>query len=426
MRALIGILGGCFLAAALPSYGQSAPAAPTKAQTQADVIARALDANPEILAARQQVMEAQSHVAEIAGHRRFQLNLDGSASYSNGEVAQGGPIESFGTVTAALNAPLPNLRRAGAEADQAIAGLAAARSRLTRAVLDVEFRTSQAFFELLRDRDAASIAQENLNQAQRQADDTQARIRAGDVPPADLLKAQVPVAQARAALARARNAARASQQNLNDLLQRDLNTPEEVVWPVRPATEGPPVDRAVAEAMRRSPDVIEADANLSSAKANERVQRRLRDPDFSVQLSHTRSGDPTAYSYLSALTLSVSLPLADGGSARELYRQAQLQTDQAQTAFKLAQQRVRLAVEQALLDVEGDQANVDADQQTEEIARQSLEKARQSYQAGLTTTRDVLDAQLVYSQSRIDTNSARYDLEIAQAHVKQLLGGTSK
>jgi outer membrane protein TolC len=392
-------------------------------ETRVDLVARALAVNPEIEAARQHLKEAQSHVSEMAGHRKLQLSLDGSASFSTGQVAQPSSTQSFGTVQAGLTSPIPNFRRATAEIDQAGASLIAARAQLLRAELDVEFRTSDAFFELLRAREAQSIAEESLKQAQRQADDTKRRIDAGDVPPADLLKAQVPVAQGMAALARAKNAARLALQTLNDLLQRDLDAPIDARETSDAATSAPSAREATDNALRLSPDVVEADATEKAAEANERVVRRQRDPDYSLQLTHTESGDPTAYAYLSTLALSVSLPVADGGVAKEQIKQAQLQTDQARTALRLAQQRVRLGIEQALLDVEGDEANLAANIETEEIARQSLEKAHQAYDAGLTTTRDVLDAQLVYRQARIDTNSARYDLEIARAHVKQLMGG---
>src|SRR5579863_4660496 len=380
----------------------------------------ALKTNPEILAAKQKVMEAQSHLAEIQGHRKLQLTLNGTASGSTGRVAEPVSNQTFGSVEASLVAPIPNFARAGAEEEQAAAGVDIARAQLARSLLDIRFRTTSAAFELRRAVDATKIAQANLDQANRQVDDTKSRITHGDVPAADLLKAQVPAAQARAALTRSKSEERIALQTLNDLLQRDLGTPVavepkelEIQLPSTPA-------EAVSLAMRRSADVAEATATVRAAEANERITRRGRDPDFAFQLTHARTGDITAYSYLSTLALTVSLPLADGGANREQLRQARLQTDQARTTLKLAQQHTRLSVEEAMLDIETDTANAQATSETESIARQSLEKSRQAFAAGLTTTRDVLDAQLVYSQARIDANSARYDLMIAKAHLSQL------
>ena len=385
-----------------------------------DLVAQALKSNPAVLGATQKVEEASSHVAEVEGHRRLQLSLNGTASASTGQVAQPVANQTFGTIEAGLIAPIPNFAKAGAEVEQAVANLSVARAQLRRVQLDIEFRTVSAAYELRRSIDGRQIAQENLDQAQRQETDTKTRISHGDLPPADLLKAQVPVAQDRAALVRAKSEVRIARQVLNDLLQRNLNEELDVALQAEDAT--PPVapDQALSAALQ-GPDVAEAKAQVQAAEANERIARRGRDPDFAFQLTHARTGDPTAYSYLSTLALTVSLPLTDGGVTREQVRQARLQTDQARTALKQAEQRTRLAVEEALLDVESDQASVAATAETEAIAKESLAKSRQSYQAGLTTTRDVLDAQLIYSQARIQTNSARYDLAIAQAHLRQLL-----
>jgi len=418
----MGMSEFCMAVLVALSHGSVSSAGQAPATVES-LVAEAVKSNPTIVAAKQKVAEAESHLAEMQGHRKLQLALTGSASGSTGQVAQPVSNQSFATVAASLVAPVPNFARSSAEADQAAANVDVVRVQLYRALLDVRFRTTSAIFELRRAEDAAVIAQQNLDQAVRQADDTKTRISHGDLPAADLLKAQVPVAQNRAALTRATAESRIARQNLNDLLQRDLNAPVSINERDF-AIEAPkaPAD-AVVIALRQGVDVAEADAAVRAAEANERIVRRVRDPDFGFQLTHTRTGDPTAYSYLSSLALTVSLPLADGGVAREQARQARLQTDQARTALKLAQQHTRVAVEQAMLNVETDKANAEATAETESIARDSLEKSRQAFAAGLTTTRDVLDAQLVYSQARIEANAARYDYAIAQAHLRQLIGG---
>lgn len=421
MRRLpVGAIGGCVAVAALASSAHA------ESQKLSDLVAQAIAKNPTIAAAQQKVAEQGSHLSEVEAHKKLQLTLSGTLSGSTGQVAQPSSMQSFATAEAALNAPIPNVARANAEVAQAIAMLEAARAQYRRAVLDIEYRTTTAGYEVLKARDLESIARENLTQASRQEADTKTRIAHGDLPPADLLKAQVPVAQAKAALSRAMSELRAARQVLNDLVQRPLNSEVDLEQPTA-AVAAPTLDsKTLADAVAANPDVAEAVANVHAAESAERIARRGKDPDWALQLSHTRTGDPTAYGYLSTLALTVSLPISDGGINREQVRQAHLQADQAKTALKLADQHVRLDIEQASLDVEADQANVVATSQTSDIARQSLEKARQSYAAGLTTTRDVLDAQLILSQALIDANTSRYELAIAGARLRQLLGGNLK
>lgn len=393
-------------------------------QSAADLVSAAIMVNPAVAGARQHVAEAQARVAELMGGKRFQLSFQGTLSESTGRVAEPPSIQTFGTAEASLIAPLPNLGRADAQVEQAREQLAAARAQLREAELDVEFRASQAFVEVWRAREAETIAEENLAQATRQVDDTRRRIDAGDVPVADLLKVQVPAAQDKAALARARIARSVAIQNLNNLLQRPLDASLELASPEAGRTLSTGSDAAIAFALQHSPGVLEEEANARAARANVRFVRHARDLDFSLQLNHARTTDITAYSYLSTLSLAVSFPIADGGAAAQQLKQAEAQVAQAETAARQARQDVTLAVRQALLEVEGDEANAEATAATEEIAKQSLDKARQAYAAGLTTTRDVLDAQLVYSQVRVEANSARYDLSIARAHLKLVMGGS--
>jgi len=363
-------------------------------------------------------------VDEMEGAKRFQLSFQGSLSESNGQIAQPAALQTFGTAEASLVSPLPNLGRADAQVQQASQQLTAYQAQLRSAELDVEFKATQAFIELLRAREAESIAEDNFAQSTRQAADTQRRIDAGDVPAADLLKAQVPVAQNKAALARAKIAVLLATQNINDILQRELSSPLDLAQP-------PPFSRlalntqsAVTYALAHSPDCLQAEADVEAAKANVRFVRHARDLDLSLQLTHTRTSDITADTYLTTFGLTVGFPLIDGGVAVQQMKQALSQQAQSETALKQTRQHVRLSVEQAMLDVEGDEADAEATSATEEIARQSLEKARQSYEAGLTTTRDVLDALLVYSQARVEASSARYDLALAWAHLKQVMGGS--
>lgn len=370
-------------------------------------------------------MEAESHVREMRGRAGFQLNASATASGSSGQVylPPPGPNESFATVAGTLTAPIPNVGRVGAQTSQAVAMLEAARQEFRRTTLDVAFRSSQAYYALWRARDGMDIAALDLKEAGRQLADIQTRIKAGDVPPADLIKAQVPVAQDKAALVRAQNALTIAQETLSALLGRD--NPDEIAL-ARPDLSGISTlspERASALAAQKSPDVLEAEAGVSQYAAAVRLARHGRDLDWSLQLTHERSNDPTAYAYLTTLGVTITLPVLDGGTVTEQVRQAEAELVQSQRALEAARKNARLAAEEAALEVAGDQSSLEATSEATTIAQESLDKARQSYAAGLTTTRDVLDALFQLAQTRNDENSARYDLGIARARLRQALGG---
>ncbi|MEA2553921.1 MAG: outer membrane protein, partial [Fimbriimonadaceae bacterium] len=185
-------------------------------------------------------------------------------------------------------------------------------------------------------------------------------------------------------------------------------------------------EAAHAEAIRNSPDVIEADANVRAAEAAIAEARRVRDPDLSVQASHAHTTDPTTYSDLTTLNLSMDLPLGGGTVARQQLKQAQAMLEQAKATREIALQSLDLAVEQAFLDFEANLSNVESAKETVRIAEESYQKAVQAYAAGLTTTRDVLDAGFALATARNDLNTAVYDLALSRAKLDQVIGREPK
>src|SRR5205809_484524 len=131
--------------------------------------------------------------------RRFQISLDTTGSGSNADVIQPPPAhETFYSVQNTLTIPLPVGARPRLAVKQAQAELEAARAQYDSARLTLAQDVSTAYYDLLRRQALLQIAQENLATAQRQLEETQRRLTAGDVAPLDVTRAQVPVATAQA------------------------------------------------------------------------------------------------------------------------------------------------------------------------------------------------------------------------------------
>ncbi len=365
-------------------------------------------------------------MAEINAQRRMQLTFTGSASANRGTESFPPTSAAFSTFQGTLSLPLQNGRRLSAQEAQALAQLQVAQSNLAKTRLDLAFRASDSYLGVLRARGAEQIAQQTLDQAQRQVADAQKRVDAGDLAQSEVLKAQVPEAQARVALSRAKSSVRVAEESLNSLVRVDLST----IPTVAEVGTLPPLDltldRAHAEARLRSPDLLAADANVAAAQAALAQARRSRDLDLTLQASHSHTTDPTTYANLSTLNLSFNFPLTDGGVAKRQVNQAVSLLKQAQAARDIALQQLDLSVEQAYLEVQTDMASLDSTRETLKIAEDSYQKATQAYNAGLTTTRDVLDAGVALAQARNDVNSAIYDLALARAKLDQVTGTEPK
>lgn len=390
------------------------------------IYSRALQLNPSASSALQKVSEARAHVAEMIAQRRLQVTFTGTLSGSTGHLDNPPGNQTFSTEEGTVSVPLPNFGRINAQTLQAEAQLRVAQAGLHRSRLDLAFRSNDAFYGVLRTREAETIAEENLTQAKRQVADAQKRAAAGDIPQADVLKAQVPEAQAEAALAKAKNATEVAELTLGSLIQLEANQPPAMA--PAPTVEPLPLslDEALKESRQDSPDIQEATANVDAAQAALTIANHSRDIDFTFQASGTHTTDPTTYSRLATIGVTFNLPLSDGGVANRQIAQSKLQLEEAKAALSLAIQQSDLSVRQAYLDVQLDTVNVESTRTTLKIAQESYTKAQQSYEAGLTTTRDVLDAGLVLTQARNDANAAVYDLAVARARLNQAIGREPK
>lgn len=388
------------------------------------IYARALTMDPSVALARQRVAELQARFGEMQASRRPQLTLDGNASVSHGTLPANQGTQNFHTLQASLGLALPNQAKAGANASGARAQLESAEYSLRAALSDLAFRANDAYYGVLKAQDAVTIAQQNLDQAERQVSDTQKRIAAGDVPQSDLLKVQVPAAQARAALARNLTALKTAQQTLNSLVGSTLDAPVQIAPAPGVSDLKMTQEEAVQRAMSNSPDVLVAQANVRAAEYTLAAAKRALDPTFSMQATHTYTTDSTTYTNLSSLGLSLSIPLSDGGVARQQVREAEAQLRQAQETLRQTQIQTRLAASSAYIAVQSAAADLASAEQVLTIAEQSAAKAQQAYIAGLTTTRDVLDALLALAQARSDVNNARYAYALAVAKLRQSMGET--
>ena len=398
------------------------PAPTTNPLTLETIFRTAVTVQPSIRAARLKLVEAQARLAETNAMRRPQLTFSGTVSGSHGNVADPFRIQTYGTVEGIVSMAIPNRGRLSALVLQAKGGNSAAEAGVQKARLDLAFLVSETFYTIHKARDARNIAEETLKQAQRQMEDTQKRVDAGDVPSADVLKTQVPLSQARVALNRVESGVRSAEQSLNIL----LNYPVDSAISLVPPTEMSPLsftrDQAVDRAIAQSPEIRAAMANLNSTEAAIKLARRASDPDWAIEAAHARTTDITAYAGLTTIAITVTAPISDGGVVKRQVQQSEAQRDQAKSAMETVRQQVRRDILQAWEDTSQAEAALTGARETTRITELSLEKAQQAYAAGLTTTRDVLDALHEVAQARSDANTALYDLAVSRAKLYQTMG----
>lgn len=275
-----------------------------------------------------------------------------------------------------------------------------------RLVLDVGI----AYYEVLRSLHEQTVLERELDLAKLQAQKTRELER----PEAEILRADNHVDEAQVSLQRAEDALDDAQRELRTILGTDSAS-----FLLEEAVDFAPfaVDLAAwqAEAAARHPQVLEAEYRLAVAEAN--LADYDSDHGFDVSLSaiyqeRTASSD-TNYELRASVTVRRSLYPEDPVRRSEL----ELAAAKAELALEQAVAGARREVEVAYRQVTNIEDRVRTLEQRVTDAHESLVQEERRFEAGLSTSFDVFELQLLVDTLGYDWLHAKYDHAVAVARL---------
>jgi outer membrane protein TolC len=327
--------------------------------------------------------------------------------------------------------------------------------RFREAIVQTVAAVKEAYWTLKAARANVEVQQRSLDLARELARENKVRVDAGLIPPLDLVQAEAEVAQRRENLIRANSAA----DDAEDALRRLIVDPDDVsFWRVRiepveqPTAVGavPDVDAAVARALGERYDLARAGHELENTKTTIDFLKNQRLPDVRLETSYRGNGlagtqflrgdgfpgsiigrrnrsfgnaleqaftnDYPAWS----LGLTVSYPLGQSFEEASLAR-AEVERRQAQQ--KIASLRVQAAetVRRAGRQIRSAAERVEAARAGATLAQDRLQSEQRRFEAGLSTTflvtqaqRDLLEAQMNLLRTALDYESALVNFEAVQ------------
>ena len=297
--------------------------------------------------------------------------------------------------------------------------------------LNLETVTEQTVFEAKRDyyalQDADSqveIEQAAVEDASQTLRDAQLLEEAGLGTRFDVLRAEVELANAQQRL----NSANAAQATARRQLVETLSLGEQVtIQTADDITKAGEWELAIEESILAA---YENRAELEQFLVNREINQAQRDialsnirPQLSIFgeydfFEETGDGIETTTGYAIGATLQWTI--FDGGVAKAIARQEDIDVLLADNGFANQRNQVRLEVEQAFFGLEANEENITTAQKAEELAEESLRLARLRFQAGVGTQTDVIEAQTELTTARgnlltavIDYNQSFNELQRA-------------
>jgi len=288
----------------------------------------------------------------------------------------------------------------------------------------VSDQVARAYVATLRADAALETARANVELSQALLKSAQNQKDAGTGTGIEVVRADVQLANDRQRLVVAENDRRRAAVNLLRTMGLKLDVTLELTDKLSyRATEVPSMDAALADARKTRTELRSQQDRESSARLNYNAVKWERLPSVGASADYGTIGSqpigamPT-YSY----GLSVRVPVFDGGrrDARRVESLSQLRQEQTRT--RDVQEQVELEVRLALDSVKSAAAEVSTAQDGVRLAEQEVAQARRRYEAGVTNSIEVTDAQTRLDRARNNQINALYDYNVARIDLAAATG----
>jgi outer membrane protein TolC len=163
---------------------------------------------------------------------------------------------------------------------------------------------------------------------------------------------------------------------------------------------------------------------VGAAEKGIKIARASNGPSASLTLSGTHYPTTSFQSpreNVGVLTLSVSIPVFDGGLNRERVNEARSIVSAAKEREIQTRREIALEVQKADLDVESARKSLDASKVALKSAELARKLAQQRYEAQVALYLEVTDAQSALAAAQASVVDATYDLLTAQARLSRAL-----
>jgi outer membrane protein TolC len=302
--------------------------------------------------------------------------------------------------------------------------------RLEESKLDTVRDVERAFWNVLLGQKLLQVARDNVSSLEIQRRNAQANFDQGLVAQNDVLKAEVALAQARQREKTAEKQLTILRSRLNQILDVDLQTritlfEEEIRMP-----EALPLERLYSLADERRPEYLSIQTSIRQAEEAITAARSRYYPRLSGFAQYYREGDdilannnPFGNSENAAVGLRIDWNWFEGGktdAAEKEYKYRQKALEERRSELR---QQIHLQVEDAYEQLGVARENLTTAEAAQKQAEENERMTTIQYREQLVIFLEVLNAQVLLSQSRVNYYDALYGFKLAWADLERAVGG---
>ena len=441
MKALLAaLIAGAFTLGGGAAFSQT-PAQPRI--TLKEALARAREHGGQYQAANLALLQAREDTKQVKAARLPTVSALNQFIYTEGNGTPSGVFVANDGIhvyneQAVAHEDLGLLLRRG-ELNRALAAEAVARAKAEVAARGLNATIIQNYYAVLTAEHRLANLKRSVEEAERFVDITSKQEKRGEAAHADVLKGQLDLRQRQRDRKEAQLGIDKAKIALGVIIFPNYNTDFAVEDDLQQPLLLPAAEEARVAATSSSPDIKSARAGIEQAGFDVTIARYGLLPTFSLDFfyginanqflarTHYRSSDTgTELPYRQNLGYSaqatLTIPVWNWGATRSKIKQAEVRRQQAELDLTLAQRTLQGNLASAYAEAQMARDQLESLRESSEMAAESLRLVLLRYQAGESTSLEVVDAQNTLTQARNAHADGLIRYRVAWATLQTLTG----
>jgi outer membrane protein len=295
--------------------------------------------------------------------------------------------------------------------------------------IDLALRVKQAYFGILIADKAVEVGKDAVESLASQVKVARSFYNVGMIPINDVLKAEVELANSKQNLVKANNASRLARSAFNVVLSRPFSAPLDVEDVLGFTPERGEFQHYLDEAFKNRPEMKLIDINILQTDQQIRLTKSKNYPEIALQFDYIKEGDEPDVSgspfhdedRWQAMAV-LSWTFWEWGKTHYSIKENQSFRNELIKLKYALQDNIHLELRQAFLELQTAEENIPATQKAVEQGEENLRVNQERYKAQVTTITEVLDAQTLLTQARVNYYTALYNHHLAKAKLQRALG----
>jgi len=307
---------------------------------------------------------------------------------------------------------------------QAAGGVGIVEEQLEGTKQDVALGAAQAYYSVLQAQQLLGVArltEESMAAHRRTAESF---YKAGVVAKVDLLQAEVRLAEAQQGVIKAHNAVETTKSAFNNALGRDISAPVELAETHLPMPFEMSLSDCMEVALSDRPELMAMRKSIDVASFSENAARSTFFPQVSGVYEKNLTKKPLSWDRDEdwQVSLVASWDIWQWGKQKFDLDHARAKTNEARHRTSLVEDRVLLEVKQSYLSVDEAQKLISVTKRAIEQAAENVRMSDERYAQSIVTITEVLDAEVLLANARMNYYFALYDYDVAVARLLRSMG----